>query len=69
MKGINNDEVKTGDIASISGPNCDNGQGYVYSDYTVLWQNDTFILYGIEHCWPNLNKKEHVSIKKIKAIN
>jgi hypothetical protein len=65
MKGINNYEGSTNELVLISGPNCDNEQGYVYGEYTILWQNDIFILYGAENCWPNLNKKEHVKIKRL----
>lgn len=64
MKGFNNYKGETGELVLISGPNCDNEQGYVYGEYTILWQDKNFILYGSEGNWPNLNKKEHVSIKK-----
>jgi hypothetical protein len=65
MKGINNYEGSTNEVVLISGPNCDNEQGYVYGEYKILWQDDIFILYGSEGNWPNLNKKEHVKIKKL----
>ena len=64
MKGSNNYNAKTNEVVLISPPNSDNSTGYVYDEYTVLWQNDIFILYGKDGCWPNLDKKEHVSIKK-----
>ncbi len=64
MKGFNNYQGATGELVLISGPNCDNEQGYVYGEYTILWQDENFILYGSEGNWPNLNKKDHVSIKK-----
>lgn len=65
MNGINNYEGSINELVLISGPNCDNEQGYVYGEYTILWQDDIFILYGNEGKWPNLNKKEHVKIKKL----
>jgi len=64
MKGTNNYAGATNEVVLISGPNCDNSEGYVYGEYTILWQNDIFILYGADDCWPNLNKKEHVHIKQ-----
>jgi len=65
MKGTNNYQGETSEIVLISPPNSDNEDGYVYGEYQILWQNDLFILYGSENCWPNLNKKEHVHIKQL----
>lgn len=65
MKGKNNYEGKTGETVLISPPNSDNEDGYVYDEYQILWQNNIFILYGKENCWPNLEKKEHIHIKQL----
>ncbi len=48
-----------GTQCEVSGPNCDNDEGYTWSDTTVLWSDDTFVLYGRQGYWPVLNKWEH----------
>ncbi|MBY3162077.1 hypothetical protein HFO65_15695 [Rhizobium laguerreae] len=49
----------------VSGPNCDDDNGYVWSETTVLWINHIFVLYGSEGYWPNLEKLEHVLFKPL----
>lgn len=51
----------------LSGPNEDNEQGYVFGETTILWRNDTFVLYGNAGCWPVLNKWEHVIAKPLEV--
>lgn len=50
----------TGEVCEVSGPNCDDANGYTWMTMTVLWQNDIFVLYGQSGFWPNLHKHEHV---------
>lgn len=56
-----------GELCLASGPNCDNDSGYVYVEMTVLWLDDTFVLYRTNGCWPVLNKLEHVLFKPLEA--
>lgn len=49
-----------GTVCQISGPHCDDDSGYLYDDFTILWQDDTFVLYGKPQCYPNLQKWDHV---------
>ncbi len=69
MKGINNYIPKAGEKCLISGPNCDDENGYVYGLFEVLWINGTFILYGNKGFWPNLNKIEHISIRPGRGLD
>jgi len=57
--------IKVNDSYLISGPNCDSDEGYVYTEAKVLWFDDVFILWGVDGCWPNLNKREQVKIKEV----
>ena len=67
MKGTNNKySPKIGEYCSISAEHCDDINGYVFSNYKILWQDDTFILYGNDNCYPNLSRREHIIIKEIK---
>jgi hypothetical protein len=49
----------------ISGPNCDDIDGYTFEEYDILWRNETFLLYGIEGCWPNLHKWDYVIARPV----
>lgn len=69
MKGKNNYIPTIGERVLISGPNCDNENGYVFSEFSVLWINDKFILYGNDNMWPNLQKLEHVKIKQLMSLS
>lgn len=51
---------ESGTVCLVSGPNCDNEDGYTYMEMTILWCNETFVLYGKDGCWPNLNKWDHI---------
>jgi len=68
-KGLNSTyRPEAGTVCLISGPNCDNDEGYVFSEFTVLWSNDIFVLYGNEGFWPNLYKWDHVIAKEITLL-
>lgn len=54
-----------GTLCLISGPNCDDENGYVYGEFTILWCNDIFVLYGNDGKWPNLEKWDHISVKPL----
>lgn len=66
MKGKNSYSPNIGERALISPPNSDDENGYLYQEYDVLWKDETFILFGNEGFWPNLEKLEHVHIKQLK---
>lgn len=55
----------TGEVCEVSGPNCDDANGYTWMRMTVLWQNEKFVLYGLDGCWPNLHKREHVLFRPL----
>ncbi len=55
----------TGEVCEVSGPNCDDADGYTWMTMTVLWQNDIFVLYGQPGFWPNLHKHEHVLFRPL----
>lgn len=57
----------TGEVCEVSGPNCDDANGYTWMRMTVLWQNEKFVLYGLDGCWPNLHKREHVLFRPLPA--
>lgn len=52
-----------GDVCLVSGPNCDDENGYTWDETTLLWCNPIFVLYGKEGFWPALHKWEHVLFK------
>lgn len=49
----------------MSGPNCDNAEGYTFIVADILWRDDLFVVYRKEGCWPVVNKWEHVLAKPI----
>jgi hypothetical protein len=55
---------EAGTVCLVSGPNCDDENGFVFSEMTILWRNDIFVLYGNEGFYPNLNRWDHVICKK-----
>lgn len=65
MKGNNSYTPAIGERVLISPPNADNDNGYLYTEFDVLWVNEVFILFGNKDCWPNLEKLEHVHIKSL----
>lgn len=54
-----------GTVCLVSGPNQDNEDGYTYGETTILWRNDTFVLYGNPGYWPVLNKWDHILAKPV----
>lgn len=57
----------TGEVCEVSGPNCDDANGYTWMKFAILWQNEKFILYGNEGFWPNLHKREHILCRPLPA--
>lgn len=55
----------TGEICEVSGPHCDDDNGYTWGQTAVLWQNDLFVLYGNKGFWPVLHKREHVLFRPV----
>ena len=49
----------------LSGPNEDDDSGYVFGETTILWRDDTFVLYGTPGYWPVLHKWDHVIAKPL----
>ena len=54
-----------GEFCLVSGPHCDDVNGYTWGETTLLWSNDIFVLYGSEGFWPNLHRWEHVLFKPL----
>lgn len=48
------------EVCEVSGPNCDDENGYTWAETTLLWSNDIFVLYGSEGYWPTLHRRTHV---------
>ena len=66
MKGLNSKyRPEVGEACLISGPNCDNEDGYVFGEMELLWKDETFVLYGSPGCWPNLTKWELIIAKPL----
>ena len=59
---------KVGETCLISGPNCDDGNRYIFAEMAVLWCDETFILYGAPGFWPNLARWEHIICKPRAAL-
>ena len=69
MKGQDSQYRPTvGTVCLISGPNCDDDRGYTYGEYTILWRDATFVLYGKPGCHPNLEKWNHVHCKPVEPL-
>lgn len=70
-KGLRGDgwRPQTGTKCLISGPNMDDEKGYVYGEYEVLWQDETFVVYRTPGCWPVIYKWEHCLAKPLPALN
>lgn len=47
-----------GEICRVSGPNCDNADGFTWSIVQVLWRDDLFIVTRSDGCWPTVTKLE-----------
>lgn len=67
-KGASSDyRPPAGTTCLVSGPHCDDSEGYVFTEMTILWCNEIFVLYGKDGCWPNLHKWDHVLCKPLVA--
>lgn len=66
-KGLRGDGYRpeTGQECLISGPHCDNADGYTWLRMRVVWQDEIFVLCKVDGCWPVLNKWEHVLAKPL----
>jgi hypothetical protein len=70
MKGMNSFfRPEAGTRCLVSGPNCDNDDGYIFTEFDILWRNDTFVLYGNTNCYPNLNRWEQVIAKPLPSAD
>ena len=69
-KGLRGDGWRpaTGDECLISGPNCDDDYGYTWMRMRVVWQDEIFVLYRKNDCWPVLHKWEHVLAKPLPDV-
>ncbi len=66
MKGSNSKyRPNVGETCLISGPHCDDDEGYTFGEYKVLWKSDIFLLYGSDNCWPNIVKWDNVLVKPL----
>lgn len=54
-----------GTTCLLSGPNCDNDDGYTYIEVEILWKDDLFVAYRHKGCWPVVNKWEHIRCKPV----
>lgn len=54
-----------GSVALISGPNCDDENGYLYLEAEILWVDDLFIVYRRPGYWPIVNKWCHIRVKPV----
>ena len=52
-----------GTACLMSGPNCDNENGYTYTEVEILWRDEVFVVYRKTGCWPVVNKWDHVFAK------
>lgn len=58
---------EAGTICQVSGPHCDDADGFTWETTTVLWCNHVFVLYGRDGYWPNLHKWEHCLFRPMPA--
>lgn len=56
-----------GTTCLVSGPNCDDDNGYTYGPVEILWADDLFVVYRVPGCWPVVNKWEHIRSKPLPA--
>lgn len=54
-----------GEVCRMSGPNCDNADGYTWAEVEVLWTDDFFIVTRTPGCWPTITKLELVRFEPI----
>lgn len=56
---------KAGETALISGPHCDDENGYTYAEMEVLWTDALFCIARTPGCWPCVWKWEHIRSKPL----
>lgn len=56
---------EAGTVCLVSGPNCDDADGYTWLQMTILWRNDIFVLYGKDGFWPVLQKWDLILAKPL----
>lgn len=47
-----------GETCRMSGPNCDDADGYTWASVEVLWRDDLFVVTRVPDCWPTVTKLE-----------
>jgi len=47
-----------GEVCRVSGPNCDDADGYTWLEKEVLWRDELFIVTRSKGCWPTITKLE-----------
>ena len=47
-----------GETCRMSGPNCDDANGYTWSEVEILWTDGFFIVTRFKDCWPTVTKLE-----------
>ena len=47
-----------GEWCRMSGPNCDDADGFTWADVEVLWCDDLFVVTRVPGCWPTVTKLE-----------
>ena len=54
-----------GERCLMSGPNCDDENGYTYTEVEILWKDDLFVVFRTPRCWPTVYKWEHIRTKPL----
>ena len=60
---------EVGSTCLLTGPNCDNYNGYVFTTVEILWCDDLFVVYRSPDCWPVVNKWDHVLAKPLESAS
>lgn len=47
-----------GQTCRMSGPNCEDADGYTWSEVEVLWSDEQFVVTRTPGCWPTVTKHE-----------
>lgn len=55
-----------GTTCLVSGPNCDDYDGYTYGEMEILWKDDLFVVCRTVGCWPVVYKWEHIRCKPMR---
>lgn len=56
-----------GESCLISGPNCDDENGYTYREMEILWKDGLFVACRVTGCWPVVYKWEHIRAKPLQG--